>query len=331
MEGRKAWEAWASQTFELLRFTGPDDARLTENEAKSYVNIVWDAWCGKAPPITGVRVVAARMRGTGRKISTNRIYAASKALHEAGLVTYNPPGGGARPLGPALSGSPLPPPPPVEKEKKVSSRTDFPGVDVRRVKRSDDRCETTQVMLCSVCGAGLPMWNSKGSGAMPPDTMRKRAEHRGWSVDFKKGRHVCDACIVKEEKKKMAEANAPREMTRDDRRRVFRAIDEEYDDKNGRYVGNTTDQILADKLHVPRAWVAEVREEAFGPEGGNEEMHRVASTLGTLVSKAESIEKKAMEVAAEAESYREEIKAMRKRLDALTASVGPRAPLRSVN
>lgn len=61
-------------------------------------------------------------------------------------------------------------------------------------------------------------------------------------------------------------ADPPRTMTRPDRRRIFDAIDAEYPEFERGYRSGMTDEILAVRMNVPRAWVSSVREESFGPE-----------------------------------------------------------------
>ncbi len=62
-------------------------------------------------------------------------------------------------------------------------------------------------------------------------------------------------------------AEPPRLPSIDDRRIINIKLTECYAD--GGYVSPWTDQRVADDLNVPRAWVSEVREFSFGPEGSN--------------------------------------------------------------
>ncbi|SOC48301.1 hypothetical protein SAMN05892877_14816, partial [Rhizobium subbaraonis] len=55
--------------------------------------------------------------------------------------------------------------------------------------------------------------------------------------------------------------------TVEDRRLINMKLAEVYAD--GGYVTPWTDQRVADDLGVPRAWVAEIREGFYGPEGSN--------------------------------------------------------------
>jgi hypothetical protein len=62
-------------------------------------------------------------------------------------------------------------------------------------------------------------------------------------------------------------AEPPRTPSIDDRRIITHKLTECYAD--GGYISPWTDQQVADDLGVPRAWVSEVREFSFGPEGSN--------------------------------------------------------------
>lgn len=74
----------------------------------------------------------------------------------------------------------------------------------------------------------------------------------------------------------------PREMSRDDRRIIFAKIDEVYVG-NG-YSAPWTDAGIAKDLGVPRAWVAQVREEMFGPEGSNAEFDAFLAKAAPVIT-----------------------------------------------
>ncbi|WP_180901440.1 hypothetical protein [Martelella soudanensis] len=63
------------------------------------------------------------------------------------------------------------------------------------------------------------------------------------------------------------QADPPPAMDREDRRIITEKLDDVYGDRG--YRGSWTDTTLARDLNVPRAWVSEVREAFFGPEGSN--------------------------------------------------------------
>lgn len=62
-------------------------------------------------------------------------------------------------------------------------------------------------------------------------------------------------------------ADAPRVMSREDRRIVFDKISGVYD--TDRYIAPWTDAAVAKDLGVPRDWVATVRADFFGDAGSN--------------------------------------------------------------
>lgn len=90
----------------------------------------------------------------------------------------------------------------------------------------------------------------------------------------------------------------PREPTQTDKRRIFRAIDDVWDELKARYTGVNTDQSIADKLNVPRAWVATARIEAFGDAMRNEAAERALTELKDLRRNAGEAMQRAFDAAA---------------------------------
>jgi hypothetical protein len=68
----------------------------------------------------------------------------------------------------------------------------------------------------------------------------------------------------------MATVAAKREMTRDERRLIFAKLDNVFLDEKRGYDDGWTDHRVAEDLGVPKAWVAQIRDENFGPENRNE-------------------------------------------------------------
>lgn len=181
-----------------------------------------------------------------------------------------------------------------------------------------------QVVCCKYCPNKLPI--SNGHGFKSPAVLQRLATREGWKWSSN-GKHACPKCISKFKVKssmKKSENTAPREMLREDKRNIFREIDANYDGTNQRYIDDATDQEIAKKLGVPRKWVSDVREADFGPVGRNEEMERVASLLGKLAHDAKQSADKALIAAEQAEKAKLECETLRKRLEAVEASVGPR-------
>lgn len=93
-------------------------------------------------------------------------------------------------------------------------------------------------------------------------------------------------------------AEAPPAMTPADRRRVFREVDGQWDEGKSMYLGSATDQSIAEKLNVPRAWVATVRKEAFGDTDKNESMIHMLAEARDLRTKVEKYGNAALDAAA---------------------------------
>jgi hypothetical protein len=126
----------------------------------------------------------------------------------------------------------------------------------------------------------------------------KKLQEMGWLVGKKSEQHRCPGCYSaikasqarKNEEKvvtlpvKIAEPDAPRTMSRDDRRIVFEKLNEVYVDEKVGYGPGWTDSKVATDLGVPRAWVKQVRDEMFGPEGSNEEIRATINEAQTLLN-----------------------------------------------
>jgi hypothetical protein len=123
-----------------------------------------------------------------------------------------------------------------------------------------------------------------------------------------------------------APVEAPtRAMSRDDKRAIFRRLDEVYNVPTGRYVDDWTDHRLATEMNMPRAWIAQVRDEAYGPEGGNDEMEKLLADIAATHRKLEGAVDTCLTAAAEAEKLNAEVKDLQTRMTRLKAAVGPQA------
>lgn len=120
-------------------------------------------------------------------------------------------------------------------------------------------------------------------------------------------------------------ANAAVEkMSQSDHRRIFREIDENWDDNRGRYTGDTGDQQIAARLNVPRAWVEYVRKEAFGDSAGSEEIEELREEMLALDRKYAVAEDDALKLATRMETLHREHKALLVRLERVEQAVGVR-------
>lgn len=96
-----------------------------------------------------------------------------------------------------------------------------------------------------------------------------------------------------------------------------------YDVSLGRYKGADTDLTVAEVLRVMPGWVAEIREDLFGPDGGNDEIEALAEDIAKLAAQfSTALAEFEAEVTAKISSAQKDLT---KRLDKVRAAVGPRA------
>lgn len=151
----------------------------------------------------------------------------------------------------------------------------------------------------------------KGGGALPPDAIAKFFSGRGWLVgrNPRKDRcpdHAKPQRQPKEEPPQMAadpkvvilaapdpgaSDKPPREMGRDDRRLIFAKLEEVYIDEKTGYSTGWNDEAVAKDMAVPRAWVALIREENFGPQKAEQSAEIIAinERIATLETEANDL------------------------------------------
>lgn len=207
--------------------------------------------------------------------------------------------------------------------------------EVARVARGDGHAQAL-VIRCVTCDAvGEPPMAS--TQLMPTDQALKKFERLGWSFQHNNKRFdKCPDCTraasvrginegvtrqvraqlkalpMDESKSNVAQLRTP---TMEDRRRILEELQAAYDPTRKAYVGELSDEKLAAKLSVPRAWVSDIRSSFFGPDT-NEAMLRVQGELVAWLAKLKDIEERALGIAGEAETARREVAALMKKASA---------------
>lgn len=161
---------------------------------------------------------------------------------------------------------------------------------------------------------------------------RKRIHGMGWRVV--KDQLTCRSCQVKRKAEKMATTGAkakvtpgsseqpPREPTRAQRREIRDFLEDVYDVDAGCYKAGETDQTVADCLEVLPGWVARIREEWFGDNGGNQDMAALQGDLNRFIQEAS-------QAVADVQGKITEAKSHLVNLEKIQKSVGPRAMART--
>jgi hypothetical protein len=203
----------------------------------------------------------------------------------------------------------------------------------------DNRPVRCRRIRCAEVGCGqVGEILDQSDGGLPSNVVEKRFERKGWEVGANEKHDFCPECV---EKRRLArrqarikplsvpkdsnvvqltphqetpamsavEANEPAQMSRSDRRIIFAKLEEVYESEEAGYKMPWTDQAVAKDLgsHIPVGWVAQVREENFGPVKDNAEIRG-------LFERVESN-------TAEARAFLDEVKAVRKDTVALVDRV----------
>ncbi len=170
------------------------------------------------------------------------------------------------------------------------------------------------VAVCGGCGNQQPIISSKNN-ALPDEFVSTKLRQMGWEIASRKQNDTCPACIAANQQRKAMKpepvSTEPRIATREEKRKIRVALDEHYDDRAGQYSGVMTDEKLAASLTVPRAWVADIREEYYGP-ARTEDQIKFLGRINQLENRATVIEAEALAVAERAEKLRTEAGQLRR-------------------
>lgn len=137
-----------------------------------------------------------------------------------------------------------------------------------------------------------------------------------WSYQLTEETKEMSTAAIEPPAEEPRRAPPPPKPTVADRRRIGEALDEHYDTDAGRYRKAFSDDAVAQKLNVPRAWVAEVRAFSYGEGAGNESDIEKAGKLDAAIQLAENAVTRIFEMAQEAEKIAADLKAARSKLGA---------------
>ena len=199
----------------------------------------------------------------------------------------------------------------------------------------DGRPHRAMRIYCYRCGKpGTCVQNTLafGSGAEKKEErmVARKFTTMGWLVDVGRGKHFCPECqaspqikpvtqgkVEMKEEKEMGTTVVPlaRAMSRDDRRIIFEKLNEIYIDEKQGYAPPWTDDKVAKDLGTPRVWVAQVRDEMFGPVASNSEIEEAIASANAI--KCEMVKAKE-----QFEKLTHASEAMMKRLDQINKSLG---------
>jgi hypothetical protein len=185
---------------------------------------------------------------------------------------------------------------------------------------------------CVNCGhtqntvANAQHYNDSGSDEREDRRIGRKFIKEGWEVDLFGGKHICPGCrspqaikqqtLEKEHEMEATVVAMPvRGMSREDKRIVFQKISEVYVGEQAGYQPPWTDELVARDLGVPRAWVAEIREEMFGPLASNSDIDDAVKAAQTLTNEMVAIRERSEELGRQAET-------MLKRLGSIVKNLG---------
>lgn len=181
---------------------------------------------------------------------------------------------------------------------------------------------------CDFCDVAEDMPCSYEKGAPNEGQLRTRLQSLGWS--YIKNKMRCPSCEAERKVvpiKSFTELEAPmevREPTKAERREIMMMLSEVYDTDQERYRQGDTDDSVAEVLGVMPGWVAEIREDLFGPDGGNQDIEDLEAQLATFRAEATKLLDEATRANQAVVKSLEQAKDFARDLAKIKKAVGPR-------
>ena len=167
-----------------------------------------------------------------------------------------------------------------------------------------------------------------------PGKVNRHLAEIGWIISAKK--HRCPSCEAKRKAatmKKEHPMTTPqnitnlRQPTREQKRQIVELLAEVYDTKAERFKGTDSDVTIADAVGsgCMFGWVAAIRDEMFGPDGGNEEHEKLICDLAQWRANADKLAADMHASLSEFNATRAKVKELSDRVSYVVKAAGPRA------
>lgn len=184
-------------------------------------------------------------------------------------------------------------------------------------------CDVTEIVACAY-------QRGPRSGQAVPDAgqVHKKLSNQGWS--FIKNKLRCPDCEAARKvvpMKSFEELEMPkdlREPTKTERREIMLMLSEVYDTDQERYRQGDTDDSVAEVLNVMPGWVSEIREDLFGPDGGNEDIESLELKIAEFRAEATKLLDEATKANQAVVRTLEQAKDFQSQLDKIKKAIGPR-------
>ncbi|SMP32058.1 hypothetical protein [Shimia sagamensis] len=158
----------------------------------------------------------------------------------------------------------------------------------------------------------------------------KKLQNMGWVVSG--GKLRCPTCEAKRKAVSMAHASQTKaapaaqlnEPTRAQKRQIMDLLGEVYDVDAGRYLGGDTDDTVASVLDMMPGWVAQLREEFFGADGGNDDMDAALRDIRKVVEDITELLSSGRTLVELGTKKLEQAQALESQVAKIKVAVGPR-------
>lgn len=157
--------------------------------------------------------------------------------------------------------------------------------------------------------------------------VNRRLMEKGWTIISKKLRcPACEQTRRAHKEKPMTNVEPIRQPSREQKRQIIEMLTAVYDTAAERYIGTETDVTVAEAIGggCMFGWVAAIREDMFGPEGGNEEHIALVADMALWRANADKLADEMAGSLREFNECRAKVKELETRFAAVVKALGPK-------
>lgn len=177
-------------------------------------------------------------------------------------------------------------------------------------------------IVCDGCGKD-EVYACGYEGETPNEgQVTQKATQHGWALV--KGKHFCGTCNAKRKVVPMKVQEQPKTPTRAQKREIIDMLETVYDTDAEQYKSGDTDDTVADVLGVMPGWVEEIREDLFGPAGGNENIEELEHRVMGFERDLKAILQAAQQTTSSAEKKLAELSVIKVDLAKIKKAIGAR-------
>ena len=195
-------------------------------------------------------------------------------------------------------------------------------------------------VACSRCDATHRIITNTAATHLPAQVVAKKFAAAGWEIGSREGGDVCPSCRIKRRKPRPTLTIVPKDEpmtttvstptivpapmgTTALKKQINQKLWEVYESDTQGYARGWSDKRVAEELDAPRALVASIREEFFGPARDNPDVRELLEKAEVVFAEAAALETRHSALAADVRKFLADVAQLKKDVELVKKAVVP--------